>query len=82
MCVLYVRQRLYVGMVVHAFLGCTRAGVCRRDVKVICIGHGLTRCSGSWYVCSVNVEVLVKGRHLVERQYRINIVRMCRLSVP
>ena len=28
-------------------------------------------------VSSVNVEVLVKGDHLVERQYGINIVMMC-----
>ena len=25
-------------------------------VMVICVGHDLNRCSGWWYVCSVNVE--------------------------
>ena len=29
-------------------------------VDVIDVGHDLNRCSGWWYVCSVNVEVLVK----------------------
>ena len=38
---------------IHVFLGCTRACVCRCDV--ICVGHDLNRCSGWWYVCSVNV---------------------------
>ena len=42
---------------------------CRCDGDVICVGHDLNRCSGWWYVCSVNVEVLVKGRHFVERQF-------------
>ena len=27
--------------------------------------------------CPVNVEVLVKERHLVERQFLIDVVRMC-----
>ena len=49
------RQKLDVGMVVCIF-GCTRACVCRCDGDVICVGHDLNRCSGWWYVCSVNVE--------------------------
>ena len=44
--------------------------VCRCDGDVICVDHDLNWCSGWWYVCSVNVgEGLVKGRHLVERQF-------------
>ena len=46
------RAKLYVAMVVC--ISCTRACVCRCDV--ICVGHDLNRCSGWWYVCSVNVE--------------------------
>ena len=38
----------------YAFPGCTR--VCRCEGDVICVGHDLNRCSGQWYVCSVNVE--------------------------
>ena len=30
----------------YVFLGCTRSCVCRCDGDVICIGHGLNRCSG------------------------------------
>ena len=30
--------------------------VCRCYGDVICVGHDLNRCSGWWYVCSVNVE--------------------------
>ena len=30
--------------------------VCICDGDVICVGHDLNRCSGWWYVCSVNVE--------------------------
>ena len=30
--------------------------VCKCDGDVICVGHDLNRCSGWWYVCSVNVE--------------------------
>ena len=37
---------------------CTRACVCRCDSDVICICHDLNQCSGWWYVCCVNVEVL------------------------
>ena len=29
--------------------------VCRCDGDVICVCHDLNRCSGWWYVCSVNV---------------------------
>ena len=32
------------------------AFVCRCDGDVICVEHDLNRCSGWWYVCSVNVE--------------------------
>ena len=35
---------------------CTRACVCGCDGDVICVGHDLNRCSGWWYVCSVNFE--------------------------
>ena len=49
------------------------------DGDVICVDHDLNRCSGWWYVCSVNVVVLVKGRHLVERQFLIDVMRMCDL---
>ena len=28
----------------------------RCDGDVICVGHDLNRCSGWWYVCSINVE--------------------------
>ena len=63
--------------------------MCRCDGDVICVGHDLNRCSGCSYVCSVNVEiVLVKGGRLVERQFWIDVVRMCdfymlyRLCVP
>ena len=40
----------------YVFLGCKRTCVCRCDGDVICVGHDLNRCSGWWYVCSVNVE--------------------------
>ena len=30
--------------------------VCWCDGDVICVGHDLNRCSGWWYVCSINVE--------------------------
>ena len=40
----------------YVFLGCTRACMYRCDGDVICIFHYLNRCSGWWYVCSVNVE--------------------------
>ena len=63
----FVQAKLYVWL--YVFLGCTRACVCRCDGDVICVGHDLNRCSWWWYVCSVNVEVLMKGRHLVERQF-------------
>ena len=44
--------------------------VCVRcDGDLICVGHDLNWCSWWWYVCSVYVEVFVKGRHLVERQF-------------
>ena len=43
------RQKLYVGMVVCVFLGCTRDCVCRCDGDDICVGHDLNRCSG--WVC-------------------------------
>ena len=46
-------KNFYVGMVVCIF-GCTRA--CRCDGDVICVGNYLNRCSGWWYVWSVNVE--------------------------
>ena len=38
-------------------------------VDVMVMSSALNRCSGWWYVCSVNVEVLVKVCHLVERQF-------------
>ena len=38
----------------YVFLGCTCACVCRCDV--LCVDHDLNRCSGWWYVCSVNGE--------------------------
>ena len=47
-------KKLYVWL--YAFLGCTRACVCRCDG--ICVGHDLNQCS-VWSI------VLVKGRHLV-----------------
>ena len=40
----------------YVFIGCTHACVCRCDDDVICVGHDLNRCSGWWYVYSVNVE--------------------------
>ena len=40
----------------YVFLGCTRACVSGCDGDVICVGYDLNRCSGWWYVCSVNVE--------------------------
>ena len=46
--------RMYVWL--YVFLGCTRACVCRCDDYVIYVGHDLNRCSGWWYVCSVNVK--------------------------
>ena len=54
--------------------GCTyflaaRVLMCICDGYGICVDHDLNRCSGWWYVCSVNAKVLVKGRHLVERQF-------------
>ena len=30
--------------------------VCRCDGDVICVDHDLNRCSGWWYVCSVNAK--------------------------
>ena len=54
MCVLYVSFGSKVWL--YVFVGCTRACVCRCDSDAICVGHDLNRCSGWWYVCSVNVE--------------------------
>ena len=56
----------------------SRLCVCGCDGDVVCVGHDLNRCTGWWYVCSVNVEkVLVKGRHLVERQLSGCVVSIC-----
>ena len=30
--------------------------VCGDVIVIICVGHDLNRCSGWWYVCSVNVK--------------------------
>ena len=49
---LFCRGKNVMEVWFYVFLGCTRA--CRCDV--ICVGHDLNRCSGWWYVCSVNVE--------------------------
>ena len=40
-------------------LDCTSDCVCRCGGDVICVGHDLNRCSGWWYVSSVNVEYRV-----------------------
>ena len=40
----------------YVFLGFNCACVCRCDGDVICVDHDLNRCSGWWYVCTVNVE--------------------------
>ena len=49
-------QKLYVGMVVCISWLHSCLCVCRCDGDVICVGHDLNRCSGWWYVCSVNIE--------------------------
>ena len=43
-----------VVMTVWGFVGMFR--VFRCDGDVICVGHDLNRCSGWWYVLSVNDE--------------------------
>ena len=40
----------------YVFPGGARARVFRFDSDVICVDNDLNRCSGWWYVCSVNVE--------------------------
>ena len=49
-------KKLYVCMVVCIYCLHCRDCVCRCDGDVICVCHYLNRCSGWWYVCSVNVE--------------------------
>ena len=49
-------QVVLSGFSVRLFYFCTRSCRCRCDGDVICVGHDLNRCSGWWYVCSVNVE--------------------------
>ena len=52
----FVHTKTYMYVWLYVFLGCTRACVCRCDGDVICVGHDLIRCSGWWYVSSLNVE--------------------------
>ena len=44
---------MYVSL--YVILSCTPACVCV-DVMAICLDHDLNRCSGWWYVFSVNVK--------------------------
>ena len=53
--VLFCPGKNFMYLWLYVFLGCTCACVCRCDGDVICVDHDLNRCSGWWYVCSVNV---------------------------
>ena len=49
----YLLPTMYLFM---AYIANLDLFVCGCDEDIICVGHDLNRCSGWWYVCSVNVE--------------------------